>query len=566
MKRQWLVAATFGLAVPTVVAVSVPEVRAEALIVRNNSRSGPDSLAVVAALASTNGTADEITFLDTVVGTIVLEGNLTLGPGDSIVGPGSGALSIDGDGLYRPMTLSNAGTVSISGISFINGAAVDGGCLSATDTDLVLSDVAFDGCAASGNGGGVHIVGGSISMTVSNVLNNSAGNDGGGVWAENATVSISSTLVRGNTAGRDGGGLWSAEPPTIVSTDIDQNTATNGDGGGAWMGDGAAMVMRRCTVSDNTAGAGGGGLYVGSMQAQTVGLVASSLFHGNAAATYGGGMLLDVVDVTAFEATFTVVDSTVTANSAGFYGGIATFAEPDSPAMVVRFAFDTIVDNTAVDPQGQQLYVATRGFVTHSVVDGAGDAVDTSIVGLPVTRSVIGDTSSTFDGSISLDPFSTAHVGDIPGLGVLQDNGGPTLTMKPSAGSVLINNGASTLSGAPPYDARGAARKKGARYDIGAVEFQTPSAPRDVVAVARVDAVRVGWRAPLPAGDGAILAYRVYRQLADGSWTRVGTVGSAVRSYLVSGLVTGRLYRFRVAAVNAAGVGTVSASVGRRAG
>jgi hypothetical protein len=49
----------------------------------------------------------------------------------------------------------------------------------------------------------------------------------------------------------------------------------------------------------------------------------------------------------------------------------------------------------------------------------------------------------------------------------LADNGGPTLTFMPQAGSPAINAGA----GCPARDQRGASRPFGPACDIGAVEF-----------------------------------------------------------------------------------------------
>jgi hypothetical protein len=54
-----------------------------------------------------------------------------------------------------------------------------------------------------------------------------------------------------------------------------------------------------------------------------------------------------------------------------------------------------------------------------------------------------------------------------PLLGPLANNGGPTLTHLPQAGSPAIDHG----SGCPPTDQRGAARPVGLACDIGAVEY-----------------------------------------------------------------------------------------------
>jgi hypothetical protein len=56
-----------------------------------------------------------------------------------------------------------------------------------------------------------------------------------------------------------------------------------------------------------------------------------------------------------------------------------------------------------------------------------------------------------------------------PKLGPLQNNGGPTMTMLPQAGSAAINAGDPNFSPPPSTDQRGYPRVNG-RLDIGAVE------------------------------------------------------------------------------------------------
>jgi len=71
-----------------------------------------------------------------------------------------------------------------------------------------------------------------------------------------------------------------------------------------------------------------------------------------------------------------------------------------------------------------------------------------------------------------------------PLLGSLQNNGGPTLTMLPGAGSPAIDAGATALT----TDQRGEARPVGGGPDIGAVEVQAlPSLAIDDVSVVEGD-------------------------------------------------------------------------------
>jgi len=58
-----------------------------------------------------------------------------------------------------------------------------------------------------------------------------------------------------------------------------------------------------------------------------------------------------------------------------------------------------------------------------------------------------------------------------PGVGPLQDNGGPTLTHALLAGSVALDSGDPDTADAPATDQRGEARIQGGRIDIGSVEM-----------------------------------------------------------------------------------------------
>ena len=73
----------------------------------------------------------------------------------TIVGPGSGVLTIDAQGQSRIFTIDNEGTVhaSISGMTLINGVAGQGsgGAIEVSfgTIDLHLSDIAISKCQAS---------------------------------------------------------------------------------------------------------------------------------------------------------------------------------------------------------------------------------------------------------------------------------------------------------------------------------------------------------------------------------------------------------------------------------
>ena len=80
--------------------------------------------------------------------------------------------------------------------------------------------------------------------------------------------------------------------------------------------------------------------------------------------------------------------------------------------------------------------------------------------------------------------------------------------------------------------------------------FTTPGAPRNVAAMAGDKEVVLTWSAPTVSGGSAITGY-VVQQSTDGStWTTVDT--PTVASSVITGLMNGASYSYRVFAVNAA--------------
>jgi len=577
MKRQFLLAAGLGMVAPLVVAIPVGQVYADTFTVTNTNDSGAGSLRQALADANSTNGADIVAFAPSLTGTITLTtGPLIVSEPVTIDGPNSYDVIVSGNLSSRVMRIVSAGTVSVSGLTFTSGvtATGNGGCLEITDSDVTLDDIQMTTCTATQDNGGAVAATGSGSLTIGSlgayIAGNSAGDGGGGIYTgAGVSLTILEGMITSNDATFNGGGVFAQEAPTISGAGLSNNyVGPAGYGGNLWVGDGAGLVLRDTYVSSGSA-QHGGGIYVSSMSAGADGRIERCQISGNSAGAEGAGVLLDLLDDGVSAGTLRIRNTTIADNQAGTDGG-GVYVR-DRLVAGVSLEFATIVGNeAAADGDGAFLGGSGPTTISHSVLWGnkptgiAADDIDTTTA-VTVERSVLGETDLYWFGSLSLDAWSDAHVGVDPLLGDLADNGGAVHTMKPAAGSVLINGGATTLAGAPLYDARVLLRKRGGRYDVGAFEFQTPTAPQSVAAASRVDAVRVAWRAPSSRGDASILGYRIYRLTANG-WKRVGTVGTATRSYLVTGLRSGTLFRFRVVAVNAGGAGALSAVVSRRAG
>ena len=87
----------------------------------------------------------------------------------------------------------------------------------------------------------------------------------------------------------------------------------------------------------------------------------------------------------------------------------------------------------------------------------------------------------------------------------------------------------------------------------------TPTAPRTLVATAKTRSVSLAWVVPVKANASAVTDYIVqYRLQGATSWITFRDGTSTSRKANVTGLASGQLYEFRVAAKNKAGTGTWS--------
>jgi hypothetical protein len=107
----------------------------------------------------------------------------------------------------------------------------------------------------------------------------------------------------------------------------------------------------------------------------------------------------------------------------------------------------------------------------NSIIAGNANATDFGAVGngVGMTACVVG----TFANVTPFNMDATNRFTDSPGLGPLQDSGGPAQTMTLLLGSVAIDSGNNAFTPSA-YDQRGPGfpRVSGARIDIGATEFQ----------------------------------------------------------------------------------------------
>ncbi|MGI8854594.1 MAG: choice-of-anchor Q domain-containing protein [Thermomicrobiales bacterium] len=179
-----------------------------------------------------------------------------------------------------------------------------------------------------------------------------------------------------------------------------------------------------------------------------------STINGNTADA-GGGIYNSFGIVTA-------TNATVSGNTAThFGGGIATFA----PAILT---YMTVANNTTgiyASVPGSPITVASSLFSNIGANCTAANTIAS------------GDNNLSSDGSCGT--FTQPHDRTYrdPHIGVLANNGGPTLTHALLSGSPAIDAGGTSANGCPATDQRGFPRPQGAACDIGAFEFLAPPPP-----------------------------------------------------------------------------------------
>jgi len=368
----------------------------------------------------------------------------------TIVGPGSGQLTIDGGrdtGHYHRIFNHSGPAVdllSITGVTLTHGKYKGndpaGGCVFASG-NVTLTDVVVTDCDLNPS--------------------SSAGTDsqGAGLWVAgyatllNSTISANQTITVGTGHVAKGVGIYAAGGLNAVNSTISGNLALvpESRGGGAYVKS-FNLYLLNTTIEHNYAGRGGG-LYQKAGGATII----ESTIANNSAHANGGFELHD----SAFTHTLLVRNSTISGNVAStFQGGGATYM----PAGVYN---STIAFNrSAPDAFPAGLYgvstIAMESSIFAANTGGSGDIGTASKTGLSGSGNLIVATSD-------LVPLET--LSSCPRLGPLANNGGDTLTHQLLFGSAAIDQG-NLLGGFVPQDQRGAMRDVGGGVDIGAYERQ----------------------------------------------------------------------------------------------
>ena len=246
-------------------------------------------------------------------------------------------------------------------------------------------------------------------------------------------VSIMGGLAQGDTEDNPGygGGVWvtTSAQLDLQASAISGNTAAIAGGGIANDG---ALNVDGSTFDHNSVSAGADGIGGGIFDRGSSLRVQNSTFALNSAAVSGAGVHTSSHDALFNNDTFTQND----ARGVGGAGGLA-----------VGHAASASIINTLID------------------AGEAGSACAGTVLSLG--HNVASDTSCNLPGP---EDHPSTFVS-----GSFGDNGGPTDTFLPAAGSASIDAG--SLGDCAAVDQRGVSRPQGPQCDIGAVEVSATSTP-----------------------------------------------------------------------------------------
>lgn len=403
-------------------------------------------LAALGALTATAAQAATITVdsADDTTGTgaCTLRDAITAANTNAVVGgcaAGDDATSIDTD-------LDGAGDVfgDEIGLSGISGQTIS----LASSLPAIIQNTGIVGASVTVDGGGsvqpLSLTSATSALRLDSITvqNGSAINGGGLYVTDSATLAVSNSTFTSNTASGYGGGIHMGLRATlwVEASSFSSNSAGNG-GGGIYIDRFNNAYVERSTFTGNTASgvAGGlGGNYGGLIS------VRGSTFIGNSAGTVGGG----VYGHGGYGSTLSIVNSTLSGNTASTTG---------SAAYVKRFVTFDVRNSILANSAGSNCHIDgsnnnTITFMNTLVEDGTCDVVD------------------GVDGNLTGDPL----------LGLLRDNGGPTLTIEPLEGSPVLDAAVVEGDGSCAgefTDQRGETRPRAADEsgssdcDLGAVEF-----------------------------------------------------------------------------------------------
>ena len=308
------------------------------------------------------------------------------------------------------------------------------------------------------NGGGFEVGGRGSAKLVGMTITNVHGSSGAVTCFPLGTIILLNDTISGNSCGD--GGMENLGVAILTGDTFSGNTGTVVGGIANYTP--GHLTMTNTTIANNS-----GKYYAGGVYNTGVATVNGDTLSGNKGVV-GGGI------ANSSTGNLTVTDSTIANNSAPNGGGI-------NNAGTLQLHSTTISGNSATTSGGgifnASTATATVGLVNTIIAKNV--LTTTTAVGPDVSGTfasgsfnLIGETNNS-KGWLATDLTGTIAKPLDPKLSVLGNNGGPTQTMVPQAGSPALKHGSVALAAGILTDQRGLPRVVKGSIDIGSVEVQS---------------------------------------------------------------------------------------------
>ncbi|NOX55675.1 MAG: hypothetical protein GXP27_14795 [Planctomycetes bacterium] len=352
---------------------------------------------------------------------------------------------------------------AVDGDRIVFDSAVFGGTGATITLDVSLQDIRItddleiDGLTGSGGGATKVTLSGGGHSRI--FLIDSAGGPGTSQTVRLFGLTFTDGDGTGNTSASDGaGGALLIYYASPVTLDRVTVTGNTASASGGGIWNTGTLTVVNSTVSNNSAG-DAGGLYNAGDGTATI---TSSTFSGNSAtdaSSIGGGAIVN--SGTAALTNSTLSGNTSAANGGGLYARSGT-STLDSC---------TITDNTAQYGGGIGQDVGVINILNTIVAENTATSVYPDVFATVTSGgyNLVGDGTGAAGFTGTADQVGTAASPIDPKLGALQLNGGFTATHALQAGSPAADVGGGTQT----VDQRGQPRPSGQGRDIGAYEAQT---------------------------------------------------------------------------------------------
>jgi len=349
---------------------------------------------------------------------------------------GNSGPGLDGSSYHPWMSAYYTAQIDIQDSAILDnhGIGVSGGCTA----------VSVNNSTISGNGGGVAA--------------------GAGTFCDMNHYGPSQTIVENSQIVGNDWGVWGGRfgYPFVINSQVSGN---RGNGVYLYTGGGAIVIeSSRISGNDGVGVVESSGGYADSMCS-----VSNSTIDNN----QGGG--IEVSNFTGWVHNELDISNSTISGNFGAFGGVRFYSAEQGP---LRIRNSTIVGNSA-DAQGGGVQWGyyfeneARAMLENSIVAGntvGGSGSDLEGIFTAAYSLIQAPGAATIH-----EPVAGSNlIGVDPGLGPLQDNGGPTPTHALLSGSPALDRGDPDFAPPPDFDQRGDpyARVGHGRLDIGAYEVQ----------------------------------------------------------------------------------------------